>query len=99
MLIHTVFFWLRDDLTDDERATFEASVKTLTTISSIEAGYVGTPAATEDRPVIDSSYDYCLTVLCKDLAAHDIYQVDPIHLSFIETCAAFWTKVLVYDAD
>lgn len=99
MLVHTVYFWLRDNLTDEERATFETGVRSLTTIGSIEAGYVGTPAATQKRPVIDDSYDFGLTVICADLAAHDAYQEDPVHIAFIESCAPFWTKVQVYDAD
>jgi hypothetical protein len=37
-------------------------------------------------------------VVVKDLAGHDFYQVDPIHLAFIATFKSFWTKVQIYDA-
>ena len=39
-----------------------------------------------------------LTVLLKDVAAHDAYQVDPIHLAFVASCKALWTRVQIYDA-
>jgi hypothetical protein len=38
-------------------------------------------------------------VICKDLAAHDAYQVDPIHLAFIGSCKQFWARVQIYDAE
>jgi len=49
--------------------------------------------------VIDDSYDFCLTVILKDLAAHDKYQEDEIHLGFIEACSHMWERVKIYDAE
>lgn len=99
MLIHTVNFWLKDDLSAQERAAFEAALQSLKNIASAEAVYVGTPAATPPRPVIDSSYDYMLTVLLKDLGAHDAYQADPLHQSFLNDNKDKWQRVHIYDAD
>ena len=99
MLIHSVFFWLREDLTVQEQARFVEGLKTLQQIKHAEAVYVGTPSATAPRPVLDSSYDYGLTVLLEDVPAHDAYQADPIHAAFIEDCKPFWKKVQVYDVD
>lgn len=99
MLVHSVFFWLRPDLGDDERAEFRAGVDSLTTIQSASAVYVGIPAGTEQRPVIDFSYDVGLTVLVEDVAAHDAYQIDPIHTAFVERFSTYWDKVQIYDAD
>jgi len=99
MLVHVVLFWLKDDLSDTQRSAFKAGLERLTTIEAAEAAYVGTPAATLERPVIDTSYDYCLTVIAKDVAAHDAYQVDPRHLAFLESFKPFWTQVKIYDAD
>jgi hypothetical protein len=99
MLVHTVYFWLRPDLTPAQRADFRRGVESLGTIRSVEKIYVGTPAKTEKRPIIDDSYSVALTVLCKDIAAHDAYQVDPIHLKFIADCKTFWTRVQIYDAE
>jgi hypothetical protein len=99
MLIHSVYFWLKPELTEAQRADFRRGVESLGGIKSVEHVYVGTPAATEKRPVIDDSYDVALTVLCKDVAAQNAYQVDPLHLKFVETFKPFWTRVLIYDAD
>ena len=99
MLVHTVIFWLKNDLSDEERSTFFKEVDTLGTIPSVEYFHLGTPAQTPKRPVIDDSYDCALTVVLQDLAAQDQYQIDPIHQTFIETCSSFWERVVIYDAD
>ena len=99
MLVHVVLFWLKDNLSDTQRSEFKAGLDSLTEIESAEAVYVGKPAATAARPVVDTSYDYCLTVIAKDVAAHDTYQVDPRHTAFIENFKPFWTQVKIYDAD
>ena len=98
MLVHTVFFWLRKDLDSDQIAHFRSALETIKGIQHAEAIYIGTPAATGDRPVIDSSYDFCLTTLFKDIAAHDAYQVDPLHTEFLKN-KDLWEKVKIYDAD
>lgn len=98
MLVHSVFFWLKPELTDAQRADFRRAVEALAGIKSVEQIYVGTPAATPKRPVIDDSYSVALTVLCKDLAAQDAYQVDPLHLEFVANYKTYWTRVQIYDA-
>jgi hypothetical protein len=40
-----------------------------------------------------------LTVICKDVAAHDAYQVDAIHLKFIADFKTCWNRVQIYDAE
>jgi len=99
MLIHTVFFWLKPELTEAQRAEFRRGVETLGTIRTVEKFHVGKPAATEKRPVIDHTFDVGITVICQDTAAERAYQVDPIHLAFIEKFKPFWTRVQVYDFD
>lgn len=99
MLYHCVYFWLKPELTADQRADFRRGVETLTRIAASEKVAVGVPAATERRPVIDSSYDVALIVACKDVAAHDAYQVDPIHLAFVGKYKDFWTRVQIYDSE
>ena len=99
MLVHTVYFWLKPELTAAQRADFRRGVESLSGIKAAEKIYVGTPAKTEKRPIIDDSYSVALTVLCKDVAAHDAYQVDPIHLVFVNSFKTFWTRVQIYDAE
>lgn len=98
MLIHTVLFWLRKDLDGDEITRFRKALETMKSIEHAEAIYIGSPAATPERPVIDTSYDFCLTVVLKDMAAHDAYQADPIHEAFLKN-NPLWKQVKVYDAD
>jgi len=99
MLVHSVYFWLKPDLTDVQRANFRHGVETLARIKAAEKIYVGAPAGTQKRPIVDDSYAVALTVICKNVAAHDAYQVDPIHLKFVENFKAFWTRVQIYDAE
>jgi len=98
MLVHTVYFWLKPELTAQQRAEFRKGVESLGTIPAVVQIFVGTPAATTKRPIIDDSYSVALTVVVKDVAGHDAYQVDPIHLKFVETFKTFWNKVQIYDA-
>ena len=97
MFVHAVYFWLRDDLTAAERQTYLDGVRSLTTISDVAHGWVGTPADT-DRPIIDRSYSYALTAVFADEAAHDRYQVHPVHDEFREKCGTLWSRVLIYDS-
>ncbi len=97
MFIHSVYFWLKPELTEEQRATFWTGVNSLTSIKSVRQDFVGTPAPT-DRPIIDRSYSCALIIICDDEAGHEAYQVDPIHDKFREDCGEFWSKVLIYDA-
>jgi hypothetical protein len=96
MFIHSVYYWLRPDLTADQHATFHAGVQALTTIETVQQAYCGVPAPI-DRPVIEWGYSMALIVLFRDQVAHDQYQEHPIHHNFREQCSALWSKVVVYD--
>lgn len=99
MLVHTVYFWLKPELTAAQRADFRRGVESLAGIKAIAAAYIGAPAQTAKRPIIDDSYSVALTVICRDVAAHDAYQVDPIHLAFVERFKTYWVRVQIYDAE
>lgn len=96
--VHIVNFWLRKDLSPAEKQQFEAGVRALGTISTLDFFHLGTPAST-NREVIDRSYDYSLVCMFKNKGDHDAYQIDPIHDKFRETCAPLWDKVLIYDSE
>lgn len=98
MFLHTVLFWLRNDLTQAEKDQFEKGLKDLTAITTVKTSFFGKPAPTR-RPVIDATYSYQLVLGFEDIKGHDAYQTDPIHLAFVKTCAPLWTKVLIYDAE
>ena len=99
MLVHTVLFWLKPDLSETERAAFHAGVDSLKGITAADAVYTGTVSPTPDRPVVDTTYDAMLTVILKDIPAHDAYQADPLHTTFIGENKDKWTRVQIYDAD
>ena len=99
MLVHSVFFWLKENLNEKEVELFRNELGNLGQIPEVEKLYIGKPAPTSKRPVIDDSYDFCLTVVLENVSAHDKYQESHIHLEFIEKCSQLWERVKIYDAE
>jgi Stress responsive A/B Barrel Domain len=97
MMTHTVFFWLRTDLSGAGRTEFEAGLRTLLTIPGSSRALIGQPAATPKRDVIDDSYDYALELDFPSLAVQDLYQAHPVHQAFVESQSVKWQRVQVYD--
>ena len=98
MLIHAVFFWLKPGLDASQRSGFRSAVRKLAAVGTIEKIYVGGPASVPERGVTERSFDLALTIVFKDAAAHDAYQVDPVHLAFVEGNKDLWTRVQVFDS-
>lgn len=100
MLIHSVYFWLKPELTDAQRAEFRNGVESLRGVKAVDQLYVGAPAAEiPERAVLDKSFSVTLTAVMKDIAAHNSYQKDPLHLAFLDQFRTYWTKVQIYDAE
>jgi hypothetical protein len=99
MLVHTVFFYLKPELTSAQRETFRREVARLGEIPEVKTFYLGTPAPVPPRPVIDLSFSYSITCVFDDVPAHDVYQAHPVHLEFIARCKELWSRVQVYDAE
>ena len=98
LFIHHVYFWLKNP---DQAADLEKLIKGLQKLSSvttIQSCHVGRPAATS-RSVIDNSYSVSWLVLFSNKDDQDSYQVDPIHLQFVEECSGLWSRVVVYDSE
>ena len=96
MFIHSVYFWLKPDLSEEDHQTFLEGIESLTQIESVTQGFWGKPAGT-DRPIIERSYSYGLILVFKDQERQDAYQVDPVHDRFRDTCSPFWTRVTIFD--
>ncbi len=96
MFVHSVYFWLKPGLSQDDLKDFEAGLKTLTEVETVTHGFIGTPADTH-RPVVDRTYSYGLTVVFADKAGQDIYQDIEAHKDFIRKNEDKWQKVQVYD--
>jgi hypothetical protein len=99
MLVHTVYFYLKPDLTAEQRESFRQEVARLGEIPLMQAFYLGTPAGVPARPVIDLTFSYAITCVFRSVAEHDLYQSHPVHLEFIARCKEWWDRVQVYDAE
>ena len=97
VLIHHVYFWLKNADNINDKNALVAGLKKLSSVSTIQQFHIGQPAGTS-REVIDGSYaiSWCLIFASKDDEA--VYQTHPTHLHFIETCSHLWSKVVVYDS-
>lgn len=97
MIAHHVLFWLKADISDVEKGAFLGGLKSLEKIEVVKNFHVGIPAPIE-RAVVDTSYTFSLIIFFEDLAAHDVYQVHPIHKAFLEEFRVFFDKVVIYDS-
>jgi hypothetical protein len=98
MLIHQVFFWLREPQSKDDREKLISGLKTLKQVKTIKQLHIGIPAPTEQRGVVDNSYSVSELMFFEDLEGQAAYQADPIHQQFVKDCSSLWTKVVVYDS-
>ena len=98
VLVHHVFFWLHEAESPDVKLQMEQALEELSTIKTVRYVHLGVPAATESRDVVDHSYTYSLLLFFDSKEDQDSYQVDPLHLKFIEENQHLWQKVIVYDS-
>ncbi|MEM1268590.1 MAG: Dabb family protein [Bacteroidota bacterium] len=94
--VHCVYFWMRPDLSTEERALFERGLQMLKAIDTVRAGFVGTSPPAE-RGIVDDSYDYALVLAFDDSAGHEVYQVHPDHEQFRQDTVGFWQDIKIYD--
>ena len=99
MLVHTVIFYLRSDLTEAQKTEFRnEGLESLRAIKAVKELHIGTPAPIPPRPVVDASYSFAISALFADVDGHNAYQVDPAHIAFVTRFKTYWTKVQIYDA-
>ena len=98
MIAHHVLFWLKADTTNEQKIAFQKSLITLEKIEVVKFFHAGIPAPIE-RAVIDTTYTFSLFLAFEDMAAHDVYQIHPLHQAFLEEFRAFFDKVIIYDAE
>ena len=95
--IHTVFFWLKEGTTEEQKKEFEQGMQALGKTPTIVKWYYGQPEPNE-RAVVDTSFDYSWICHFKNSADQASYQVDPIHDVFVEKFKHLWETVKVYDS-
>jgi hypothetical protein len=96
-LVHHVFFWLKNAGSAADREQLIAGLRTLGDIDVVRGLHIGTPAPTENRDVVDSSYDVSELLFFDSVADQKTYQDHPVHQQFIAKCGHLWRKVVVYD--
>jgi hypothetical protein len=98
MLLHQVFFWLKNPGEKADRDKLIAGLKALKAIDVIQQLHVGAPASIEKRDVIDNSYDVSELMVFKSVEDQKRYQDHPLHQKFVAECSPLWSKVVVYDS-
>ena len=98
VFVHHVYFWLKAPGDPEAREALIAGLRRLTAAPDILWSHIGLPAESE-RGVVDDSYSVSWLVFFADKAAQDRYQIDPIHLKFVEDCSPLWERVVVYDTE
>lgn len=97
MFIHHVYFWLKNPSSNEDKQKLIEGLEKLSKVQTIKMFHIGHPADT-NRDVIDRSYSISWMLIFDDMTSQDSYQVDPIHLKFVDECSHLWSKVVVYDA-
>lgn len=99
MVIHQVYFWLKDGYTKEDFDKMVNALRSLKVISLVKEMHVGLPAHNNDRPVLDKSYTMASNVLFETAQDEMDYQVHPLHVAFLDEHRPMWQKVVVYDVD
>jgi hypothetical protein len=96
--LHLVYFYPTENPGADDADNLIAGIhQYLPSIPSVLRLEAGKPAGTP-REVVDNSYLVALFVEFADAAGHDIYNVHPDHLLFIDENKKYWSSVKVYDS-
>ena len=98
VLVHHVYFWLKNPASAEDRAKLIAGLRTLEKIETVHHLHVGVPADTAKRSVVDSSYSVSELIFFDDVAGQNVYQDHPIHKKFVQDHSSLWEKVVVYDS-
>ena len=99
MVRHSVFFWLDESLTSEQRTSFESGLLALFEIDVVNRGAFGTAAATPERPVTRNTYDYSLVLEFDSVEKHNDYQVHAEHQVFVDSFSAWFEKVRIFDTE
>jgi hypothetical protein len=97
-LTHHVFFWLKNPDSVDDRNKLIEGLKALRKIETVKKLYIGVPASTEKRDVVDNSYQVSELMFFDNVEGQNVYQVHPLHQKFVEEYSHLWSKVVVYDS-
>ena len=94
--VHAVYFWLKKDNPELVKEFIAEGLPKLAEVPSIQSVSWGPPAGTP-REVVDNSYDLAWIVNFATAEDQDAYQVDSLHVAFVEKYKTIFDKVQVYD--
>jgi hypothetical protein len=97
-IVHHVFFWLKNENSEEDKNALIAGIKELGKIEQVQDIHVGIPASTEEREVVDNSFSVTEMLVFASEEDEAIYQAHEQHQAFIDKCSHLWKKVLVYDS-
>lgn len=96
-IIHSVYFWLKDGITDAEETDFLLYFQLLSKIPLVQTLNYGKAATTPARDVVDHSFSYNLILTFKNLEDITAYGVHPEHTAGAEKFKKYWKRVEVKD--
>ncbi len=100
MIVHNVYFWLKDGVTEEEKKSFLKGIGELISfVDKISKAEYGVPANTPTRDVVDNSFGANLIIWFDSVQDHNAYQDHPAHHKFIENFKDLWEKVIVRDTE
>jgi hypothetical protein len=97
MIVHDVYFTLRDNSPAAEQALLDACRKYLTDHPGVLSFACGRRAKDHIRPVNDLEFDVSLHITFADKAAHDRYQAHARHVQFVAEQKPNWKQSRVFD--
>lgn len=98
LLVHNVYFSLKDNSADAKNKLVDACKKYLTKHPGEVHFGAGTRAEDLNREVNDRDFDVSLHIVFQDKEAHDKYATAERHLKFIDENKDNWKKVRVFDS-
>lgn len=96
-ITHVVVVWLNDDLTETQIDDIINQSKFLENLAVVDDMKIGRPIPSE-RPIVDDSFTFALSVTFKNAADMKLYSVDKSHLEFVNTVLKpVLKKIVIYD--
>lgn len=99
MLQHTVYFYLNENVTEEEKQQFEEGLEELLSIEEVFKAEMGVPGSTPEREVTDNTFGYSIFTWFETMEDYNIYAEHPVHMDFIDTYQHLWADVKVYDSE
>jgi len=95
-LQHNVYFYLKEDVTAEQKQQFEEALKELMNIPQIHKYEMGVPGL-EAEENEDQQFAYSFFTWFTSMEDYNGYAEHPDHLAFIDAYSDLWADIKVYD--